>query len=278
MRRVSQLLCLFLAIFVAILVRAESKNAADYPLRLHIYTSSEVTFYHNHFPEESRGDGRANLFENGAPLGVDFSFDCPQKLKDSFGFDTYPAKWKKKGEQLIVLFPVFGKSNAFFTCTLSTHLKDSAYFLQNGRLTSEAPERFKAWMISHDYDPERGKNTPRFTTGAVAFSPLDEARASLTGIHKDTQTARKLLLEIVQQADKTQPDAETLAWANIYLGYIEDLAKNRQAAIGWYQKALAVQGASSGSINLAKYGLQRPLVWIRHLDSPPQPANSSYTH
>jgi hypothetical protein len=276
--RISRMLCLLVVAFVAIPLCAESKNPADYPLRLHIFTSSEVTFYHNRFPDESRGDGRANLFENGEPRGLDFSFDCSQKIKPSFGFETYPAKWKQKDAQLIVLFPVFGKSNAYFTCTLRTQVKEYAYVMLGGRLTSEPTTQFKAWMVNHDYDPEHGKNTPRLTEAAVVPSRLDEARRRLTGDHKDTEKARKQLLEIVQ-GDKADSDAETLVWADIYLGYIEDRANNRQSAIGWYEKALAVEGAPPGSVSVAKSGLRQPLVWIRHLDAAAQlPAKSSYDH
>lgn len=105
---------------------------------------------------------------------------------------------------------------------------------------------------------------------------LQQARQSLTGNHKDTAKAKALLLEIVRNA-KTVADPDILIWAQIYLGYIEDRAQNRQDAIGCYQKALTVEGASSGGVELAKVGLERPLTWIRHLDATalaPQPASS----
>jgi hypothetical protein len=74
--------------------------------------------------------------------------------------------------------------------------------------------------------------------------------------------ARNLLLEIVRDGR-----GETLAWADVYLGYIEDRTNNRQSALGWYESALGVKGASSGTLDLARFGLKQPLVWIRHLDS-----------
>ena len=268
MTRISRMLCLLIAFFVAIPLCAESKNPADYPLRLHIFVSNEVTFYHNRSVDETRGDGRANLFENGEPRGVDFSFDCDKKVKPSFGFETYPAKWKKQGERLIVLLPVFGEANAYFSCTLHTQVREFAYFMRNGKLASEPPAQYKAWMANHDYDPEHGKNTPRAADAAAPLGPLDEARQFLTCSHKDAEKAKKLLLEIVQ--DNKTADAETLMWANIYLGYLEDRAKNRQNAIGWYEKALKVEGAPPGSVRVAKSGLQQPLTWIRHLDAPNQ--------
>jgi carboxyl-terminal processing protease len=110
-----------------------------------------------------------------------------------------------------------------------------------------------------------------------------KARRLLEGEHKDVPAARKLLLEIVQKAK-----GETLAWADIYLGYIEDRANNRQNALGWYQSAVGVKGASPASLDLARFGLQQPLLWIRHLDlgqptpspviapSPPVPNSAGY--
>jgi hypothetical protein len=256
---------LLVALCVATTAVGDSKNPADYPLRLHIYSVSGVTFFHNRVTEEVKGDGRASLFENSEPRGVEFSFDCAQKIKTSFEFETYPAKWKKKPTELLVLFPVTGKANAHFTCTLKTDLKTYAYFVRNGRLESESPAQFKSWMVSHAYDPEHGKNTP--TAGAA--TRLDEARSLLTGSHKDPEQASKLLRTIIEVKGEGSP--EELVWAYIYLGYIEDRAKNRQTAVSLYEKAVAVDGASSGSLNLAKFGLKQPLTWIRHLDAGERP-------
>src|SRR5512133_1481157 len=80
-----------LLVLAAVPGNADSKNPADYPLRLHIFTATGMTFYHNRVPDETRGDGRANLFENGEARGADISFICSEKVKPSFGFETYPA-------------------------------------------------------------------------------------------------------------------------------------------------------------------------------------------
>jgi hypothetical protein len=142
------------------LMFADSKNMADYPLRIHIFNRSETTFYHARVEDEAKGEGRANLFEGGEAHGVDFSFDCSEKLKASFGYETYPAKWKKQGKELTVLLPVFGKTGSFFTCNLKTDVKDFAYAKSNGNMRSEPVAEFKIWMVKHDYDPEHGKNIP----------------------------------------------------------------------------------------------------------------------
>jgi hypothetical protein len=158
--RVSRLLWVLLLTSSASLL-AESKNPADYPLRLHIFGRNQTTFYHNRVEDEAKGDGRANLFENGMAHGVDFNYECSEKVRASFGFDTYPAKWKKPGQELVVLMPVFGKSNTYFTCNFKTDVKPFAYAAsKEGRLAEEPAEQYKTWMTKHDYDPEHGKNTP----------------------------------------------------------------------------------------------------------------------
>ena len=157
--RLSRAACLCV-LAASTMIFAESTNPAAYPLRIHIFGRSETTFYHFRSVDESKGDGRANLFENGEPRGVDFNFDCSQKLRASFGYETYPAKWKKPNRELTVLLPVFGKTGAYFTCNLKTDIKDYAYFSHDGRLSSEPVADFKAWMVKHDYDPEHGKDMP----------------------------------------------------------------------------------------------------------------------
>jgi hypothetical protein len=156
-------ICVLLSVLPA---KGESKNIADYTLRLHIFSKDSTTFYYSRNVDEQKGEGRANLFENGAVHGVDFNYSCDEKLKASFGYETYPAKWKKPGQVLTVLLPVFGKSNAYFTCNLNTAMKDVAYTRHNGMMGSEAPEKYKAWMVKHEYDPEHGKNMPANLTAA----------------------------------------------------------------------------------------------------------------
>jgi hypothetical protein len=153
---------------VAAMGWADSKNLADYPLRLHIFQKDQTTFYHHEWVDESKGEGRANLFENGEARGVDFNFACSEKIKASFGYETYPAKWKKPGRELTVLFPEFGKAGSFFTCTIQTDVKDFAYTQHNGRMGSEPVADFQKWMVKHDYDPEHGKDVPKKTEPAEA--------------------------------------------------------------------------------------------------------------
>jgi hypothetical protein len=159
MRLLPQALCLTFLLPSAVLYAA-SKNPADYPLRVHIFGRSETTFYHNRFAEESKGEGRANLFQNGDPHGVDFTFDCSEKLHGSLAYETYDAKWKKPGQELTVLLPAFGQTGKFDTCDLKTDVKDFTYVSHQGRLSPEPMAQYKDWMVRHDYDPEHGKNEP----------------------------------------------------------------------------------------------------------------------
>src|ERR1035441_8784669 len=100
---------------------------------------------------------------------------------------------------------------------------------------------------------------------------LQEARQALTGKHKDTKKAQKLLLAVVDGKAELSPEA--LVYAYVYLGYIEDRTGTRKRAIAWYEKALTVEGNFPGILAVAREGLQRPETWIRHLDSgEPQPA------
>jgi hypothetical protein len=159
-------ICAVAMLLSGTVMQADSKNIADYKLRVHIFGRNQTTFYHNRIEEEAKGEGRANLFENGDVHGIDFSYECDQKLKDSFGYETYPARWKKPGQQLTVLLPVFGKSNTYFTCTLKTDVKSYTYTRVQGKLISESPEKYKAWMVRHEYDPENGKEQPVKTNAA----------------------------------------------------------------------------------------------------------------
>jgi hypothetical protein len=153
--------CLLVAgLMTSAVLVAESKNPADYTLRLQIFGRNQTTFYHWRYPDEARGDGRADLYENGVAHGVDFSYDCGEKVRASFGYETFPARWKKPGRELIVLMPVFGKSGQFFTCEFNTDVKDFAYVRSRDGLRSEPVAEFKEWMQRHDYDPEHGKDVP----------------------------------------------------------------------------------------------------------------------
>jgi hypothetical protein len=148
------------------MLNGESKNMADYTLRIRIFSKDATTFYYMRNVQESKGDGRGDLFEGDGVIGVDFNYACGEKFKTSFAYETYPARWKKPGQVLTVLLPVFGKANNYFTCNFNTAVKDYAYTRHNGQLGPISPEKYKAWMAKYDYDPVHGKNTPRNLSAA----------------------------------------------------------------------------------------------------------------
>ncbi len=104
----------------------------------------------------------------------------------------------------------------------------------------------------------------------VANEKLQQARNALIAEPKDVERARELLREIVAQG-KASLDPSELCHAYVYLGYIEDRAGNRQAALPWYRLALEVSTANEAIRDCATRGLEQPLTWIRHLDEATQP-------
>lgn len=156
---------------------AGSRNSTDYPLRIHIFQFNGYSHYYRpggytSSLDDVDGEGRANLYENSQPSAVDFSYHCSHRLMVSPGFETYMARWKKPGRELEVLFPILGgKPGEMSSCDLEVTMKpDSAYFQHNGPMGEEPAALFKAWMVKHEYDPERGKNVPVFPTPEPASS------------------------------------------------------------------------------------------------------------
>ena len=137
---------------------AESHDPADYPLRLHIFKLSSHTHRRHGIIWWVEGDGRANLFENGNPVGIDFAYHCSDRFMDSSGYETYPAKWKRPGETLVILTHRIG-SDSTEACDLKVDLKQFVYLGRNSDATG-SPEVLKQWMIDHHYDPEHGLNEP----------------------------------------------------------------------------------------------------------------------
>ncbi|HZP03890.1 MAG TPA: hypothetical protein VFB43_03240 [Terracidiphilus sp.] len=153
-------------------------SATDFPLRVHIFGHSGVSHYHNQFLDGVDGEGRANLFENGQPRGFDFGYRCGERLRNSVGYETYVARWKKPGRQLEILMPVLGgKPGQMDSCDLEVTMKDGAYFMHNGSLNEEPQDKFKAWMEKHKYDPEHGLNEPVALEPAPAAPPTPAATA-----------------------------------------------------------------------------------------------------
>jgi hypothetical protein len=139
---------------------AGGRNLADYPLRVHVYEVRGVSHYQSGSLNFVDGEGRANLFENGGVRGFDFGYRCSERFHSSMGYETYPARWRKPGKELELLFPEMGKPGTMNSCDLKVDVKDGAYFKHNGLLGEEPAATFKEWMVKHQYDPEHGKGEP----------------------------------------------------------------------------------------------------------------------
>jgi len=106
---------------------------------------------------------------------------------------------------------------------------------------------------------------------------LKQVRAALRGQKKNIPTAREILLTLAQNHAKDMKPSN-ICYVYVYLGYIEDLAGNRQEAVGWYEKALTVKGPDIKWIRqLAEVGKNKPVTWIRHLDGGTEPKKSQPT-
>jgi hypothetical protein len=93
-----RLLSVFAACFLLTMPALAGKtSAADFPLRVHIFSYNGHSHYYDRSLDMVDGEGRANLFENGEPRGFDFSYRCADRLRVSPGYETYLARWKKPG-------------------------------------------------------------------------------------------------------------------------------------------------------------------------------------
>jgi hypothetical protein len=137
-------------------------SAADFPLRVRIFQFNAHSHYYDRSLDAVDGEGPADLFENGQPLGFDFGYECGSRIMVSPGYETYMARWKKPGRELEILLPTLGgKPGEMNSCNLEVTLKDDLVYVRHNGLMSEEPAaKYKAWMIKHQYDPEHGLNIP----------------------------------------------------------------------------------------------------------------------
>lgn len=151
-----------LALFTAFLLGCVSMasaghSRAEFPLRVHVFGHNGVSHYTQRMLDAVDGEGRANLFENGQPTAFDFSYRCAQRLENSIGYETYPARWRKPGRAIEILLPVPGKPDGFVTCSMDVTMKTGvAYFFHNG-FSEEPSANFRKWMDKTGYDPEHDR-------------------------------------------------------------------------------------------------------------------------
>jgi len=100
-----------------------------------------------------------------------------------------------------------------------------------------------------------------------ARQKLTQARNMLKGENKDTQQAKPILIDLAQNHTLLLTSVDR-CHLYVYLGYVEDLAGSREAAVGWYRRASDLDGPKIDSIRaVARQGLTKSVTWIRHLDS-----------
>jgi carboxyl-terminal processing protease len=126
--------------------------------------------------------------------------------------------------------------------------------------------------------PGTGKGTsgtgdPRLNAQQAKQS-LTNARSMLKGKNKDIRQTREVLLDLAENHALLLTSTDR-CYVYVYLGYVEDLAGQREAAIGWYKKAVTLEGPNiKGIREVAKLGVTKPITRIRHLDAESRPAKS----
>jgi hypothetical protein len=148
-------------------VLASGPDPADYPLRVLVFRN---TFQPRHAreakhfddgPDYVDGMGVADLFEHGAPRGFEYSYSCIEGMRASSGYETFPARWKKREKTLQILLPQPGKPWNSVSCDLRTEMRDGmAFYWRDDSVATEGTAAFKDWMVKHEYDPENDKNDP----------------------------------------------------------------------------------------------------------------------
>jgi hypothetical protein len=154
-------------LFFSTSVFAGKINLADFSLRVHIVDRNGIRHYHGlgggfSTLDAVDGMGQANLFENGQPLGFDFTYNCHQPLTHQSTYETAVARWKTPGRVIEILMPLIGgKPGEFNSCDLKVTMKQgTVYSFRNGGLVEQPAATSKQWMIAHQYDPEHGKDEP----------------------------------------------------------------------------------------------------------------------
>jgi hypothetical protein len=150
-------------------VLAGAPDPGDYPLRVHVLKDTSRSRHsregktYSDAPDYLDGEGAADLFEGGQPLGFQFRYSCVEPLKASEAYATYPARWKKREKTLEILVPQPGKPWNLEGCDLQVATRSGLAYFWNpdeDRVVEESSAKFKEWMVKHQYDPEKDLNEP----------------------------------------------------------------------------------------------------------------------
>jgi len=149
-------------------VQAGGPDPADYPMRVLVFRNTSQPTYHREpknlndsGPDYRDGMGVADLFEGGTVRAFEYTYSCIEGMRASSGYETFPARWRKKDKTLQILLPRPGKPWDNVTCDLKAEMRDgSAFYWKDDSVAVEASAAFKEWMVKHQYDPENDKNDP----------------------------------------------------------------------------------------------------------------------
>jgi len=133
----------------AVSARSADKNPADYTIKLTILqTHTDTTRWGTH------GTGRGRINNGGQVNGVEFEYNCDEKLGVSFGGEFFPAKWKKEPVELTVLSHGMGGDTHLNTCDLTVNVHEFVYVTKDGHLTTISQ---KEWAARHPNGRERAE-------------------------------------------------------------------------------------------------------------------------
>jgi hypothetical protein len=151
--RVLMLLLLSLSVSTAI----AAPKLTDYPLRVRIFHEHWGTEYYEGgwgsvYPGGYHGYGEANVIDGDHINGMKFTFECSDHFTANDSDESYPAKWRKQGQEIEMIGQMIG-SNSVHKCIMKTTLKDTVYYRHNGELMLLSQEQFKQRQIkAAEYD------------------------------------------------------------------------------------------------------------------------------
>ena len=162
-------------------LRAFAKDADDFPLRVVIFRNTERGRHtreaksFSETPDYLDGMGQADLFENSMPVAFEFSYSCMPGVRPSGGYETFPARWKKRDKTLEILVPEPGKPWNNVSCVLHATMQPGMVFFwsNDDEVMQETATKFKDWMAKHQFDPENGKDMP-IEPAPAAASPTSK--------------------------------------------------------------------------------------------------------
>jgi len=121
------------------------KNAADYPIK---FTILETHMDTDRWGVHATGRGRIN--NAGQVNGVEFQYDCDEKLGVAYGGEFFAAKWKKEPEEITVLSHGMGDEHKN-TCDVKVTVREFIFVTKNGHLTTETQQQWAARHAGKDH-------------------------------------------------------------------------------------------------------------------------------